>query len=82
MDKRFDIKAFFTDCFVTKKKGNGFVIGSNDDFNKLPSNKKDLMPSVQTSHGVFIRKNVCFFTAVEPVRGTRTITDNCKCFSI
>ena len=82
IDKRFDIKAFFTDWFVTKKKGNGFVIGSNNDFNKLPSNKKDLIPFIQTSHGVFIRKNVRFFTAVEPVRGTGTITGNCKRFSI
>ena len=47
------------------------------------------MPFIQTSHGVFIRKNVRFFTAVEPVRGTvepvrgtGTITDNCKCFTI
>ena len=42
IDKRFDINTFFTDWFVTEKK-NGFAIGSNDDFNKLPSNKKDLM---------------------------------------
>ena len=60
IDKRFDINAFFTNWFITKKKGNGFVIGSNDNFNKLPSNKKDLMPFIQTSHGVYIRKNVRF----------------------
>ena len=40
------------------------------------------MPFIQTSHGVYIPKNVRFFTAVGPVRGTGTITDNCKCFSI
>ena len=40
------------------------------------------MPFIQTSHGVFIRKNVRFFTAVGPVKGTGTITDNCKRFSI
>ena len=37
---------------------------------------------IQTSHGVFIQKNVRFFTAVVAVRGNGTITDNCKCFSI
>ena len=37
---------------------------------------------IQTSHGVFIHKNVRFFTAVGPVRGNGTITDNCNCFSI
>ena len=41
--KNFDINPFFTDWFVSKKE-NGVVIGSYEDYQKLPANKKYLMP--------------------------------------
>ena len=36
------------------------------------------MPFLETSHGICIRKNACFFTTVGAVRGSNTVTDNCK----
>ena len=53
--KNSGINAFFTDCFVSKKKWNGVVTGSYEDYQKLPANKKYLMPLIQTNNRLYIR---------------------------
>ena len=53
--KNFDVNAFFTDWFVSKKKGNGVVIDNYEDYQKLPANKKYLMLLMQTNNGLYIR---------------------------
>ena len=52
--KNFDINAFFTDWFVSKKKENGVVIGSYEDYQKLHANKKYLMLLIQTNKRLYI----------------------------
>ena len=52
--KNFDINPFFTDWFVSKKE-NGVVIGSYEDYQKLPANKKYLMPWIKlTVDSIFV----------------------------
>ena len=53
--ENFDINAFFTDWFVSKKKGNGVVIDNYKDYQKLPANKKYLIPLIQTNNRLYIR---------------------------
>ena len=59
--KNFDINAFFTDWFVSPKKGNGVVIGNYEDYQKLPANKKCLMPLIQTKNGLYICRHNIFY---------------------
>ena len=63
--KNFDINAFFIDWFVSKKKGNEVVIGNYEDYQKLPANKKYLMPLIHTSKGLYIRRGAIFFTCLK-----------------
>ena len=37
-----------------KKKGNGVVIGNYEDYQKVPGNKKYLMPLIKTNNGLYI----------------------------
>ena len=53
--KYFDINPFFTDWFVSQKNGNRVVIDNYEDYQKLPANKKYLMPLIQTNNGLYIR---------------------------
>ena len=63
--KNFDINAFFTDWFVSKKKGNGVVIRNYEDYQKLPTNKKYLMPLIQTNNGLYIHLGAICFTRLK-----------------
>ena len=63
--KNFDINAFFTDWFVSKKKGNGVVIHNYEDYQKLPTNKKYLMPLIQTNNGLYINRGAICFTRLK-----------------
>ena len=60
--KNFDVNAFFTDWFASKKKGNGVVIDNYEDYQKLPTNKKYLMLLIQTNNRLYIRQGTIFFT--------------------
>ena len=42
------------------KKGDGVVIGNYEDYKKLPTNKKYLMPLIQTNNGFYIRRGVFY----------------------
>ena len=64
--KNFDINAFYTDCFVSKKnKGNGVVIGNYEDYQKLPTNKKYLVSLMQTNNRLYIRRGAIFFSCLK-----------------
>ena len=41
--KNFNINAFFTHWFVSKKNGDGVIIGNYEDYQKLPTNTNYLM---------------------------------------
>ena len=71
--KNFDINAFFTDWFVSKKKGNGVVIGNYKDYQELPANKKYLIPLMQTNNRLYIRWGAIFFTCLKKFKGADTI---------
>ena len=55
------------------KKGNGVVIGNYEDYQKLPANKKYLMPLIQTNNRSYIRGGVIFFTCLKEFEGADTI---------
>ena len=55
------------------KKGNGVVIGNYEDYQKLPANKKYLMPLIQTNNRPYICRGVIFFTCLKEFKGTVTI---------
>ena len=40
----FSATEFFRDYYVVRKKGNGYVVGSEDEYKKLPRHQKHLMP--------------------------------------
>ena len=71
--KNFDINSFFTDWFVSKKKGNGEVIGNYEDYQKLPTNKKYFMLLIQTNNRHYIRQGAIFFTCLKEFKGVDTI---------
>ena len=62
------------------KKGNGVVISNYEDYQKLPANKKHLMPLIQTNNRPYICRGVIFFTCLKEFKGTDTIIHKSETF--
>ena len=65
-------------CFLyrlvcVQKKGNGVVIGNYEDYQKLPGNKKYLMPLIKTNNRLYIHWGTIFFTCLREFKGADTI---------
>ena len=51
--------------YPREKQGNGVAIGSYEDYQKLPANKKYLMPLIQTNNRFYICQGAFFFTCLK-----------------
>ena len=47
------------------KKREWSIIGNYEDYQKLPANKKYLMPLIHTSKGLYICRSAIFFTCLK-----------------
>ena len=55
------------------KKREWSIIGNYEDYQKLPANKKYLMPLIQTNNGLYIRWGAIFFTSLKEFKHADTI---------
>ena len=62
----YDInRRIFVDFFLTKKKENSYVIGSPEDLEKIPPQRRYLMPLIQTHGALILRNNANIYTATQ-----------------
>ena len=66
----YDINRIFVDFFLIKKKrkGNSYVIGSPEDVDKIPPQRRYLMPLIQTHGRLILRNHVKIYTATQNLR--------------
>ena len=58
----FNAADFFWDYYVVRKKGNGYVVGSEDEYKKLPNHQKHLMSIyIRTKSIIVLLRDVDFF---------------------
>ena len=58
----FSATEFFWDYYVVRKKGNGYVVGSEDEYKKLPRHQKQLMPIyVRIKTIIVLLRDIDFF---------------------
>ena len=50
----YDINRIFVDFFLIIKKGNSYVVGSPEDLEKIPPQRRYLMPLIQTHGGLIL----------------------------
>ena len=51
-----------------KRIGNSYVIGSPEDLEKIPPQRRYLMPLIQTHGGLILRKNAKIYTATQNLK--------------
>ena len=60
--ENFSATEFFLDYYVIRKKGNGYVVGSEDEYKKLPRHQKHLMPIyIRTKTMIVLLRDIDFF---------------------
>ena len=62
------------------KKGDRVVIDTYEDYQKLPANKKYLMPLIQTNNRLYIRWGTIFFTCLKEFKADGSIIHKCYYF--
>ena len=75
----FSATEFFWDYYVVRKKGNGYVVGSEDEYKKLPRHQKHLMLIyIRTKTIIILLRDIDFFCA-KYIYNKITFPKKCSC---